>query len=454
MTLKKNDHFIGIVEDLTSDGMGVVKKDGFPLFVDGTIIGEEVEVRAIFLKKNFGYGRLIKILKESPHRVEVRDDIGRQIGTMTYQHMAYSEQLRMKQKFVKDSFERIGKFENIEVESVIGMENPWEYRNKAQIPVREIHGQLETGFFRKGSNDLVPVENFHIQQKEIDEAIIVVRDILREYNIKAYNPKNHTGTIRHIIVKRGFYTGEMMIVLVLNENKIPKEEEIVEKIHQSLPEVVSIMKNINKSKGNRILGRKNINLWGKTTYQDEILGKKFEISTDSFFQVNTEMAEKLYSKAFEFAEFKGHETILDAYSGIGMIGILASEYVNKTLGVDIVPESIEQAKENGQLNNVSNIEYFCEDATKQLKKWKDQGQSFDITFVDPPKKGLDRKFVDHLIEVGSKKIVYISCNPATLARDCKILNEGGYEIEKIQPVDLFPQTPHVECVTLLKRTNI
>lgn len=454
MTLKKNDHFVAIVEDIISDGLGVVKKDGFPLFVDGTIMGEEVEVRAIFFKKNFGYGRLIKILKESPHRVEMRDDIGRQIGTMTYQHMDYSEQLRMKEKFVRDSFKRIGKFENPKIHAVIGMENPWAYRNKAQIPVREMDGQLETGFFRKGSNELVPVENFHIQHPEIDKAILIVRDLLREYELKAYNPKEHTGLIRHIIVKRGFYTGEMMIVLVVNQEKIPHEERIVEEIRKSLPEVVSIMKNVNKSKGNRILGRKNVSLWGKTTYKDIVLGKTFEISTDSFFQVNTKMAEKLYEKAFELAAFTGEEVLLDAYSGIGMIGILASDFVKKTYGVDIVRESIEQAKENGRLNGVENIEYFCEDATVQIKKWKKSGQKFDTVFVDPPKKGLDREFVEQLIKLAPQKIVNISCNPATLARDCKIFCDEKYELIEIQPVDLFPQTPHVECVALLRRTNM
>ncbi len=448
---KKNDTFTGTVEDITSQGQGVVKLDHYPFFIEGAITGEVVKFKAMKVGKTYGFGRLLEIIEESPERVEMTDAIGRQIGTMTLQHMSYDAQLAYKEQQVKSAYERIGHFEDAQIRPVLGMENPWEYRNKAQIPVREINGQLETGFFRRNSHDLVPVENFFIQHKEIDEAILIVRDILRRFHVPAYNEKNHTGIIRHVVVRRGHYSGQVMVTLVTNKRKMPNEEIIVDAIAEEVPNIASIVQNVQTKRTNVILGRQSLVLWGQPYIEDSMLGLTFRISSKSFYQVNTPQAEVLYKTAIDAADLQGNETVLDAYSGIGTIGLSLAQHAKQVYGMDIVDEAVEMAKQNAKLNGIKNAAFEVGSAEEWLPKWNEAGINFDVIVVDPPRKGLDQVFVDAVIEQQPEKIVYVSCNPATQARDARLFADAGYDLQFVQPVDLFGQTTHVEAVALFTK---
>ncbi|MBG9977571.1 23S rRNA (uracil(1939)-C(5))-methyltransferase RlmD [Ruoffia tabacinasalis] len=448
---KKNDTFTGTVEDITSQGQGVVKIDHYPFFIEGAMTGEVVKFKAMKVGKTYGFGCLLEIIEESPERVEMTDLIGRQIGTMTLQHMSYDAQLAYKEQQVKSAYERIGHFEDAQIRPVLGMENPWEYRNKAQIPVREINGQLETGFFRRNSHDLVPVENFFIQHKEIDEAILIVRDILRRFHVPAYIEKNHTGIIRHVVVRRGHYSGQVMVTLVTNKRKMPNEEIIVDAIAEEVPNIASIVQNVQTKRTNVILGRQSLVLWGQPYIEDSMLDLTFRISSKSFYQVNTPQAEVLYKTAIDAADLQGNETVLDAYSGIGTIGLSLAQHAKQVYGMDIVDEAVEMAKQNAKLNGIKNAAFEVGSAEEWLPKWNEAGINFDVIVVDPPRKGLDQVFVDAVIEQQPEKIVYVSCNPATQARDARLFADAGYDLQFVQPVDLFGQTTHVEAVALFTK---
>lgn len=452
-TLKKNEYYDGVVVDLTSKGQGVVKIDNYPFFIEGVIPGETVHFKAIKLNKKYGFGRLINISEKSPERVEITDPIGRQIGTMTLQHMTYDAQLQFKQKLVKDAFHKLGGFENTEVRPTIGMENPWGYRNKAQIPVRDVKGQLETGFYRRGTHNLIPVENFYIQDPEIDKIIVTVRDIMREFHVQPYDEQTLKGELRHIIVKRGHYTGQVMVTLVLNKKSLRNQEAIVEEIVNQVPGLVSLVANINTKNTNVILGKENNILWGQEFYEDEMMGLTLRISPNSFYQVNTIQAERLYQEAINAAGLTGEETVMDAYCGIGSISLSLAREAKQVYAMEMVPEAIEMAEQNAELNNISNTTFEVGKAEDVLPKWDEQGIKFDVAVVDPPRKGLDEAFIETLVKQQAERIVYVSCNPATCARDCRIIADAGYEIQYVQPVDLFCQTVHTEAVVLLTKVQ-
>lgn len=453
ITFSKNENYQGRVQDLTHEALGVVKLESYPFFIEGALPGELVQFKAIKVGKKFGYGKLLEVLEESPDRVELTDKRGRQTGTMTLQHMTYPAQLEFKHNQVKNVFERIGKFEGLEIQPTMGMGYPWQYRNKAQIPVREIGGQLETGFYRKNSHDLIPVENFYIQHPEIDAAIIQVRDILREYDLAPYDELSHTGLIRHIIVRRGYYSGQMMIILVTNGRKVPDLMNIIEDIMERVPNVVSLIHNVNNQKTNVILGKKSFVLWGEPYYEDQMLGLTFKISAQSFYQVNTLQAEKIYELVLKLADLSGEETVLDAYCGIGTISLALAQKAGMVYAMEIVPEAVEMARENAYNNQLENVIFEAGPAEEWLPTWNEEGIQFDVAVVDPPRKGLDESFIASLIEQAPAKIVYVSCNPATQARDCRIFADAGYEIQYVQPVDLFAQTNHVESVVLLVKSR-
>ncbi|WP_310795415.1 23S rRNA (uracil(1939)-C(5))-methyltransferase RlmD [Ignavigranum ruoffiae] len=453
MKFQKNQHYQGQVADLNTQGAGVVKIDGFPFFVEGVIPGEEIAFKATKVKKNYGFGRLEKIITISPDRVELKDDLGRQIGTMTLQHMNYSSQLAYKQKVVKDAFQRLGHFDDIEVAPTLASDRQWQYRNKAQIPVRALKGQLQTGFFRKNSHDLVAVEDFHIQEPDIDRAILLVRDLLRQYQISPYNEADHLGDIRHIIIKRGYYSKEMMVVLVTRQKQVKGLQNLAEAIAKALPEVVSIMQNIQDQRTNVIMGRDNHCLWGQDYLEDEMLGNRLRISAHSFYQVNTPQAEKLYQVGIDYAQLSGQEKVLDAYCGIGSISLALAKHAKEVYAMEIVPEAIEMAKQNAQLNHIDNVHFQAGPAETILPQWQSNGIHFDVAVVDPPRKGLDSQFIQTLVELCPDRIVYISCNPASCARDCRQFADVGYQVQTVQPVDMFPQTVHVECVVLMQKVK-
>lgn len=447
----KNKSYEADVLDLTYEGMGVVKIDNYPLFIEGALTGERIRFKVIKTNKNFGYGRLEEILTESPDRVDIEDKVYSNTGTMPLQHMIYEAQLKFKQTQVSNNLQRTAKITDIPVYETLGMDEPYGYRNKAQIPVQMIDGVLETGTYRQRSHDLIPLEDFKIQDPEIDRAIVVVRDILRKYKIEAYDEVKLTGLIRHLVIRRGYYTGELMVILVTNGMHLPYQEEIVDEIVEALPETVSVIQNINEQNTNVILGRKSRALYGEDKYRDQLLDFTFEISHQSFYQVNPAQTEKLYQTVIDYAELTEEDVVVDAYCGIGTITLALSRHAKQVYGIEIVEEAVQNAKRNAEINQVDNVEFFVGASEKILPQWAKEGRQVDVLVVDPPRKGLEQDFIDAALVMAPERIVYVSCNPATLARDIKYFTENGYQAVKAQPVDMFPQTLHVESVVLMTK---
>lgn len=449
LSVKKNERYTLDIIDLSYEGMGVAKIDGYPLFIENALPGERVEVLVVKAGNKFGYGKVEKWLTESPDRQPLKDNRLLRTGIAPLAHLNYEQQLLFKQKQVENVMSKIAKMPEVDILPTIPMENPVGYRNKAQIPVRRIDGRLATGFYKKNSHELVEIEDYYIQDPAIDEAIKRVRDILQRFQVRGYNEAKNEGQIRHIIIRRGHYSHEMMVVLVTRKEKFFKGKEIASIIHEELPEVVSVVQNINEEKTNVILGDKEKVLYGRSYIEDQLLGKTYRISSKSFYQVNTEQTEKLYQTAIEFAALQKEDTVIDAYSGIGTIGLSLADKVKEVYGMELVPEAIEDAQFNALTNKIENAHYEVGKAETVMKKWQDKGIKPSVIVVDPPRKGLDARFIASAIDMAPAKLVYISCNPATFARDEKLFAESGYEVKKVQPVDLFPQTHHVELVALL-----
>ena len=450
--VKKNDVIEVTIQDLTHEGLGVAKVDGYPLFIENTLPGEKAQITVVKVGNKFGYGKVLELLEKSPARVELKDHNLLRTGIAPLQHMRYEDQLLFKQKQIENLLHKVAKLE-IPVLPTVGMSQPFGYRNKAQVPVRKLNGELITGFYRKNSHDLVPIEDFYIQDPAIDAAIIAVRDILARFNVKAYNEKDNTGTIRHIMIRRGHYSHEMMVVLVTRTTKLFKSEAMAEAIVAALPEVVSVIQNVNPDKTNIILGSENKVLFGKSYIEDQLLERRYRISAQSFYQVNTSQAEYLYQTAIDMAELTPESIVIDAYAGIGTVGLSLADRVSHVYGMETIPEAVSDAKENAAQNGIENAYYEVGKAEDIMPRWKKAGIEADVVFVDPPRKGLEASFIEATAAMGPKRVVYISCNPATLARDLKLFHELGYEAQKIQPVDLFPQTHHVEAVTVLEKVE-
>ncbi|MGV3011031.1 23S rRNA (uracil(1939)-C(5))-methyltransferase RlmD [Streptococcus thoraltensis] len=447
--MQKNDILEVEILDLTHEGQGVAKVDGLVFFIDNALPGEVIKMRILKLKKKIGFGKVEEYLKLSDKRNQDIDAAYLRSGIADFGHIVYEEQLKFKRQQVVNNLYKTAGISGVEVAETIGMKNPLAYRNKAAVPVRRVNGQLETGFFRKHSHDLMPIEDFYIQDKVIDELIVFVRDLLRRFDIKPYDEKEQTGLMRNLLVRRGHYTGEMMLVLVTTRPKIFRIEQMVEKITQAFPNVVSILQNINDQNTNAILGSEFRTLYGKNTIMDKMLGNDYEISAQSFYQVNTEMAEKLYQTAIDFSELSAGDVVIDAYSGIGTIGLSFAKQVKAVYGVEVIEAAVEDAKKNAERNGITNVHYIADSAENAMTQWSKEGIQPSVILVDPPRKGLTESFVRASVEMAPEKITYISCNPATMARDIKLYEALGYKLKKVQPVDLFPMTHHVEAVSLL-----
>ena len=442
------------IVDLTHEGAGVAKVDGFVFFVDNALPGEVIKMRVLKLKKNIGFGKVEEYVILSPNRNQDIDATYLRSGIADFGHMTYEEQLKFKRKQVVDNLYKTAGISDVEVAETLGMETPYAYRNKAQVPVRRVKGQLETGFYRKNSHDLIPIEDFLIQDKEIDKLIVFVRDLLRRYDLKPYDEKEQTGLIRHLVVRRGHYSGQMMLVFVTTRPKVFRIDQIIAKITETFPNVVSIIQNINDKNTNAIFGKEFRTLYGQDTITDSMLGNDYEISAQSFYQVNTEMAEKLYQTAIDFSDLNSDSIVIDAYSGIGTIGLSFAKQVKEVYGVEVIETAVEDAKKNAERNGITNAHYVADSAENAMAKWSKDGIKPDVIIVDPPRKGLTESFIKASVAMKPEKITYVSCNPATMARDIKLYQELGYELKKVQPVDLFPQTHHVETVALLSKLDV
>lgn len=451
--LEKNDLIETEIVDLTHEGQGVAKVDGLVFFVENALPTEVIRMRVLKVKKNIGYGKVEEYLQTSPHRVENLDAAYLRTGIADFGHLAYAEQLKFKRKQVVDNLYKIAGISDVEVAETLGMDNPTAYRNKAAIPVRRVNGQLETGFFRKNSHDLMPIEDYLIQDKEIDRLINATRDLLRRFDLKPYDEKEQTGLIRNIVVRRGHYSGEMMLVLVTTRPKVFRIEQLIEQLVADFPALVSVIQNINDKQTNAIFGAEFRTLYGKDTITDTMLGNQYEISAQSFYQVNTEMAEKLYQTAIDFSNLTTEDVVVDAYSGIGTIGLSLAKRVKTVYGVEVIEAAVQDAKKNAALNSITNAHYVADSAENAMTNWSKEGIQPSVLLVDPPRKGLTESFIKASVAMQPKKITYISCNPATMARDIKLYEELGYKLQKVQPFDLFPQTHHCEVISLLERSE-
>ena len=449
--VKKNEDYIMTIDNMGYEGEGVGKIDNFTVFVAGAIIGEVVKVKIVKVSKKFAFGKLLEIIEESVSRIEPVCSIYKNCGGCNLQHIDYKAQLDFKTNRVVQVINRIGKLEEVIVHSTIGMERPYNYRNKVQLPVNNINSVVNIGFYAQRSHDIINMENCHIQDKVADVIVKLTRQWIKEFNIECYNEENHQGNLRHIMIRKGIETGEVMVVLVTNGKTLPYKEEFIAIITKKIKGIVSVIQNINSEKTNVILGAQCVTLWGKDTITDYIGEFKFEVSPLSFFQVNSIQTKVLYSKALEYANLSGGEVVLDAYCGTGTISLFLSQMAKKVYGVEIIPEAIENAKINAKENNVSNTEFIVGEAEKIIPELLHQGVIADVVVVDPPRKGCDKTLLEAISNMKPKTIVYVSCDPGTLARDLGILDELGYKTLEIQPVDMFPQTAHVECVARIEK---
>ena len=452
LPVKKNETVTLTFEDLTHEGNGVGKIDGYPLFVPQVLPGEEAEVKVVKVNKNYGYGKLIKLKKSSPNRVTPPCNVFYKCGGCQLQHMSYAMQLEMKRNQVKNVMKKIAHLEDVPVHPVLGMEDPWRYRNKIQIPVGEKDGELITGFYQQRSHHIIhDMETCVIQNELGDRMVEAVRRIATDLGIEAYDETKHRGILRHIIVRTAYKTNDTMIILVTRTEKFPQRAKLVQQLAETYPSIKSIIQNINPKRTNVILGETSKTLYGDDDITDSIGDLKFKISPKSFYQVNPKQTKVLYEKALEYADVNENDTVIDAYCGIGTISLFLAQKAKKVYGVEIIPEAIEDAKINAELNDLTNVEFVVGEAEKKMEEWKEEGLRPDVIVVDPPRKGCDETLLHAMIEMAPKRIVYVSCNPSTLARDLRILEDGGFKAQEVQPVDLFCQTSHVESVAWLER---
>ena len=455
MEFRKNDLVTLEIEDCGIDGEGIGKADGFTVFVKDAVIGDTVTAKIIKAKKNYGYGRLMEVLKPSPYRVEPKCEFARQCGGCQLQALSYDQQLVFKTNKVKGHLERIGGFTDIPMEPIIGMDELFHYRNKAQFPVgRNKEGKIVTGFYAGRTHNIIENRDCALGVAENKEVLDRVIAHMEKYGIEPYNEATGKGLVRHVLIRYGYFTKEVMVCLILNGNKLPKEEQLVKSLCE-IPGMTSITINVNKKHSNVILGEEIRLLWGQEYITDRIGDISYRISPLSFYQVNPMQTQKLYAKALEYADLHGQETVWDLYCGIGTISLFLAQKAKFVRGVEIVPAAIENAKENAKLNGLENTEFFVGKAEEVLpREYKKNGVYADVIVVDPPRKGCDETLLETMIEMNPERIVYVSCDSATLARDLKYLCERGYELRKVCPVDQFGMTVHVETVVLLSKGEV
>ncbi|WP_277375688.1 23S rRNA (uracil(1939)-C(5))-methyltransferase RlmD [Paenibacillus polymyxa] len=488
LPVQKNDEAVIDIIGMNHDGEGVGRVEGFTLFVPGALPGEKVRVKVLKTKKQYGYAKLLDIAQASPDRIAAPCAIYDQCGGCQLQHMSYEAQLGWKRQHVVDVLERIGKLsvatdggadtakasdsaindgglnadsmsvhlrrvQGVVVHPTLGMSEPWRYRNKAQVPIGVTEGGLVGGFYARGSHRIVDMNTCLIQDERNDEVVARVKEIGRMLGISAYNEETGRGLLRHVVVKTAFRTGEMMLVLVTNGRDIPHADAWIGSIREHIPHVASICQNVNTKRTNVIFGDETRVLWGRDVIYDYIGNVQFAISARSFYQVNPVQTEVLYSKTVEYAGLTGKETVIDAYCGIGTISLFLAQHADQVYGVEIVKEAIDDARSNALLNEMHNVKFEVGASEDVIPAWKEQGITADVIVVDPPRKGCDPRLLDTILEMKPERVVYVSCNPSTLARDLRLLEDGGYRTVEVQPVDMFPHTVHVESVALLVRKD-
>ena len=452
--LSKNKEYVVDIVDIGQGGVGIGKYEGFTVFVEGGLIQDKVKVRINKSKKNYAVGDIVEIIEKSPFRVDriCSDDL-KDCGGCQIQELDYNKQLELKTNEVKQVISRIGKLENVEIHETIGMQSPCRYRNKAQFPIQNINGSTAIGFYKKKSHDVIPTDMCVIQHDINDKIIKIIKTYIQAYNVSIYNETTHTGVLRHLVTKVGFTTNEVMVVLVANGTNLPHLNELASVLKENILGFKTLVLNVNKA--NVILGKENKVIYGNGKINDYIGDLVFEISPLSFFQVNPVQTEVLYNKALEYAELKENDTVFDIYCGIGSISLFLAQKATKVYGIEIVEDAIKDAKINAKLNNLNNVEFYVGKAEEVVPKMYSEGKTANVVVVDPPRKGCDEKVLDTIVSMKPDRVVYVSCNPSTLARDLAYLDERGYKCVEIQPVDMFPHTMHVECCAkIVKKSDL
>ena len=439
------------ITDLSYEAMGVAHYEGLTIFVNNALPGEIVKAKILKVKKRFAFAKIEKINKESPDRVSVKLNQWVQTGLASLAHIKYDKQLEFKRNQVINLLHKAG-LDQIKVDETLPSPEEIGYRNKAQVPVRTIKGQLDIGFFRRHSHDLVPLTNFFTTDPEIDRVLVAVRDILRKYRVPAYDEIHNKGEVRYVDVRRSKASGDIMVILVCLHNDFPQLPKVAAEISK-IDKVTSIILNHNPKKTNVILGRNDYVVWGENQILDKIGDIKFRISPKSFFQINSLQTPRLYNLAIKKADLKADDVVIDAYSGIGTIGLSVAKHVKVVRGMESISDAVKDANANAKLNGITNAQYVIGKAEEVMPRWAEEGLKTNVIFVDPPRKGLTPEFIDAAAKTKPGKIVYISCNPATQVRDLQLFMEKGYHFNEITPVDMFPQTPHVESVTVIERTE-
>jgi len=452
--LRKNDQVEITIEDMGSEGEGIGRYNGYALFVKDTAIGDRALVQITKAGKSYGYARLVKLIEPSPYRVTPRCPIAAKCGGCQLQHIDYARQLEFKENKVRSCLMRLGGFSDFYMEPICGMEEPYYYRNKSQFPVgRARDGRILIGFYAGRTHSIIDTEHCYIGAEVNDKIISFMRSFIERYKIEPYNENEHKGLLRHIVTRVGYSTGEVMVCLVINARQFPHKEELIEGLLK-IEGMKSICLNVNMEKTNVILGKEIIPLWGEPYITDRIGSVSYRVSPLSFYQVNPVQTKKLYDIALEYADLHGDETVWDLYCGIGTISLYMAKKARKVYGVEIVPEAIEDARANAKINGIDNAEFFVGAAEEVLpRKYKEDNIYADVIVVDPPRKGCEQSLLDTILAMAPKRVVYVSCDPATLARDLKYLCEKDYELVKVRAVDQFGHSVHVESVALIVRRS-
>ena len=452
MDIKKNDRINLKIDSCSANGSGVGRHNGMAIFVPATAVGDEITAHILKVKKNYAFAKVDSVIFPSADRIAPECPVYLKCGGCVFSHMTYDAEKKIKAEHVAECFRRIGGI-SPEFEPIIGGETDSRYRNKAQYPVAFENGEIKTGFYSPHSHRVIHCPDCLLQPAEFEGILGVFADFIKENGISVYDETNHSGLIRHIYIRKGSASGEIMVCAVINGKKLPNSNKLVEALTEKEPSIRSIILNINTKDTNVILGDKCITLWGEDYITDILCGLRFRISPLSFYQVNRNQAEKLYNKAAEYASLTGNETVMDLYCGAGTIGLSMASKAKEIIGVEIVPEAVEDAKVNAKINSINNARFICGDAAKAAEILKNEGVRPDVIILDPPRKGCSPDMLKTAAEMNPDRIVYVSCDPATLARDCGIFAELGYTVTKATPVDMFPRTGHCECVVRLCRTE-
>ncbi len=451
--LSKNDNIELNIDALTSEGSGVGRYNGLAVFVNDTVPGDRIIAHIIKRSKNYAVGKVDKVISPSSSRIESDCPHSKKCGGCSFRNMTYDEELKYKLSRVNDSLKRIGHLD-IQAEEIIGAESVDHYRNKAQYPVSICDGELFAGFYAYKSHRIIPCSDCRLQPEEFEQGIKAFEKWVKAADVTSYDENTGRGLLRHIYFRKGFATNELMACAVINGDSIPKADLLIELLLERLPNLKSVVLNINKNRTNVILGKNSKTIWGSDTISDVLLGKRFVISPNSFYQVNHCQCERLYEKARKYAGLTGNEVLLDLYCGVGTIGLTMADRVKQLVGIEIIPQAIENAKINAGLNGITNSKFICADAANGADLLKKEGIKPDIVILDPPRKGCDKALLDTVEQMSPKKIVYVSCDSATLARDLEILKNKNYITQSVTAVDMFPRTPHVEAVALIIKNKV